>query len=98
METGEELFFVASRRRHTRLGRDWSSDVCSSDLDQLKVEIEAIDLQKKQADFRVIKTKPSEGKKKNTSRSRKPRRGQKPDHSPKRRDTQKQPKAKRRQK
>src|SRR3989442_7733590 len=25
-------FFVTSRRRHTRCGRDWSSDVCSSDL------------------------------------------------------------------
>src|SRR5256885_6440480 len=27
------LFFVSSRRRHTRLQGDWSSDVCSSDLD-----------------------------------------------------------------
>src|SRR3712207_8786702 len=27
------LFFFASRRRHTRYWRDWSSDVCSSDLD-----------------------------------------------------------------
>src|SRR5699024_11502244 len=26
------VFFVASRRRHTRSKRDWSSDVCSSDL------------------------------------------------------------------
>src|SRR5207247_7792409 len=26
------LFFVSSRRRHTRPTRDWSSDVCSSDL------------------------------------------------------------------
>src|SRR5699024_11247466 len=26
------LFFYASRRRHTRSKRDWSSDVCSSDL------------------------------------------------------------------
>src|SRR5207245_4538157 len=25
--------FFASRRRHTRCYRDWSSDVCSSDLD-----------------------------------------------------------------
>src|SRR5690606_4852991 len=25
-------FFVSSRRRHTRFSRDWSSDVCSSDL------------------------------------------------------------------
>ena len=27
------FFFFSSRRRHTRLVRDWSSDVCSSDLD-----------------------------------------------------------------
>src|SRR5215475_4494175 len=28
-------FFFSSRRRHTRFSRDWSSDVCSSDLEQL---------------------------------------------------------------
>src|SRR5207245_631769 len=27
-------FFFSSRRRHTRCYRDWSSDVCSSDLSQ----------------------------------------------------------------
>src|SRR5690606_39357785 len=27
------VFFFSSRRRHTRFSRDWSSDVCSSDLD-----------------------------------------------------------------
>src|SRR5690349_6104091 len=33
------LFFCSSRRRHTRSLRDWSSDVCSSDLsEQLPVE------------------------------------------------------------
>src|SRR5205809_8007580 len=26
------MFFFTSRRRHTRCSRDWSSDVCSSDL------------------------------------------------------------------
>src|SRR3989337_4047317 len=26
------VFFFSSRRRHTRCYRDWSSDVCSSDL------------------------------------------------------------------
>src|SRR5699024_11903761 len=26
------VFFFSSRRRHTRSKRDWSSDVCSSDL------------------------------------------------------------------
>src|SRR5690554_7097752 len=29
------IFFFSSRRRHTRCGRDWSSDVCSSDLWQV---------------------------------------------------------------
>src|SRR5437870_10964894 len=28
------LFFFSSRRRHTRWPRDWSSDVCSSDLER----------------------------------------------------------------
>src|SRR3712207_8278953 len=28
------VFFFSSRRRHTRYWRDWSSDVCSSDLDE----------------------------------------------------------------
>src|SRR3989449_8350656 len=30
--TGSKFFFFSSRRRHTRCSRDWSSDVCSSDL------------------------------------------------------------------
>src|SRR5712675_720918 len=29
---GYVAFFFSSRRRHTRCSRDWSSDVCSSDL------------------------------------------------------------------
>src|SRR5690606_40626487 len=29
-------FFFSSRRRHTRFSRDWSSDVCSSDLEMTK--------------------------------------------------------------
>src|SRR6266498_1794026 len=28
----DRVFFFSSRRRHTSCGRDWSSDVCSSDL------------------------------------------------------------------
>src|SRR3989454_9137814 len=28
-----QIFFFSSRRRHTRLQGDWSSDVCSSDLE-----------------------------------------------------------------
>src|SRR5687768_17993243 len=29
------FFFFSSRRRHTRCSRDWSSDVCSSDLEKI---------------------------------------------------------------
>src|SRR5436305_3419601 len=32
VELGVNFFFFSSRRRHTRCGRGWSSDVCSSDL------------------------------------------------------------------
>src|SRR6266498_2837107 len=35
-------FFFSSRRRHTRCGRDWSSDVCSSDLVDLKLLVPAV--------------------------------------------------------
>src|SRR5690606_13060320 len=31
-------FFFSSRRRHTRFSRDWSSDVCSSDLPRIVVD------------------------------------------------------------
>src|SRR5216684_6924065 len=31
------LFFFSSRRQHTRCSRDWSSDVCSSDLYRRRV-------------------------------------------------------------
>src|SRR5690606_14219408 len=33
------FFFFSSRRRHTRFSRDWSSDVCSSDLRMLIVGV-----------------------------------------------------------
>src|SRR3712207_2929454 len=32
------FFFFSSRRRHTRYWRDWSSDVCSSDLGRARSE------------------------------------------------------------
>src|SRR5437016_8737030 len=34
------LLFCSSRRRHTSLVSDWSSDVCSSDLGKLRIEVE----------------------------------------------------------
>src|SRR5690606_41177068 len=33
------FFFFSSRRRHTRFSRDWSSDVCSSDLFESYAEL-----------------------------------------------------------
>src|SRR5699024_11720741 len=42
-------FFFSSRRRHTRSKRDWSSDVCSSDLDyfmQLQADILGINVER----------------------------------------------------
>src|SRR5690606_39527890 len=36
------VFFFSSRRRHTRFSRDWSSDVCSSDLDHQHVKVGAL--------------------------------------------------------
>src|SRR5256885_1194864 len=57
MDTSFCFFFFSSRRRHTRLQGDWSSDVCSSDLDgvapaeQLKLiserVVELMELQRK---------------------------------------------------
>src|SRR3712207_4201484 len=35
------FFFFSSRRRHTRYWRDWSSDVCSSDLATTAEEVQA---------------------------------------------------------
>src|SRR5690625_6918497 len=51
-------FFFSSRRRHTRWPRDWSSDVCSSDLAEKRVKtnltleaiIEAEDIQVEEQD------------------------------------------------
>src|SRR5207245_6563739 len=34
------FFFFSSRRRHTRCYRDWSSDVCSSDLSTLSLQLD----------------------------------------------------------
>src|SRR5215475_6343212 len=34
------FFFFSSRRRHTRFSRDWSSDVCSSDLPRIHGDCE----------------------------------------------------------
>src|SRR6266852_8581224 len=36
------FFFFSSRRRHTRCYRDWSSDVCSSDLNRMREIIQLV--------------------------------------------------------
>src|SRR5256884_9100362 len=41
-------FFFSSRRRHTRCSRDWSSDVCSSDL--VTEKLVHVDIQEVRAD------------------------------------------------
>src|SRR2546429_2716322 len=38
------FFFFSSRRRHTRCSRDWSSDVCSSDLATLTFAFAGLEL------------------------------------------------------
>src|SRR5690625_7618386 len=37
------IFFFSSRRRHTRWPRDWSSDVCSSDLNTRMLAVSVSD-------------------------------------------------------
>src|SRR5256885_13997303 len=49
----EIFFFFSSRRRHTRLQGDWSSDVCSSDLVSVGTSsagVHVVDLAEKTAD------------------------------------------------
>src|SRR2546421_6878954 len=55
-------FFFSSRRRHTRSDRDWSSDVCSSDLEgpralgaRRRQAIEFLDLREAHIDDRLTR-------------------------------------------
>src|SRR5207248_4165145 len=47
-------FFFSSRRRHTRSYGDWSSDVCSSDLDELPALKEFYAQHQSDSDFMMI--------------------------------------------
>src|ERR1022692_1634744 len=49
----DPVVFFSSRRRHTRLQGDWSSDVCSSDLSHTDVPCKAHIFQAKTAGFRT---------------------------------------------
>src|SRR2546421_9686420 len=48
------FFFFSSRRRHTRSDRDWSSDVCSSDLAELARDQELL---RRREIFRAVPTR-----------------------------------------
>src|SRR5438067_12575494 len=48
------FFFFSSRRRHTRSKRDWSSDVCSSDLAS-RAHVQRAEELESQADIRSLK-------------------------------------------
>src|SRR6266513_3427805 len=50
MNTYKNRFFFSSRRRHTRSKRDWSSDVCSSDLVAALVLLAAARLMRRNVD------------------------------------------------
>src|SRR2546429_4531399 len=50
-------FFFSSRRRHTRCSRDWSSDVCSSDLQTLRQELKLYNPELAKKPYAVAATK-----------------------------------------
>src|SRR5699024_11301495 len=49
-------FFYSSRRRHTRSKRDWSSDVCSSDLEAMEEAASELGLSRDVAKELIIQT------------------------------------------
>src|SRR5207245_6332763 len=48
------FYFFSSRRRHTRCYRDWSSDVCSSDLNEAGEEIAVREVQLEDVEPRLF--------------------------------------------
>src|SRR3712207_8709802 len=53
-------FFFSSRRRHTRYWRDWSSDVCSSDLleEEYEADPEELELHQRELSPTIYGTSP----------------------------------------
>src|SRR5258706_2187882 len=71
------VFFFSSRRRHTRLVSDWSSDVCSSDLrtGSLNVKCSGGDFLRESSGERVLATtqlRPERGARWNLRKSSSP--------------------------
>jgi len=87
--SGDHYRFVPERGR--LVGRLHGNEIAPGD--QLKVQIEDIDLQKKQADFRLVRSKTAKGKKRAA-----PARKARQKKSPQRKDKQRQPKVRRRRK
>src|SRR5437870_13863239 len=57
------IFFFSSRRRHTRWPRDWSSDVCSSDLElDAAREVARLELKLAQENVQVLQASFEEGR------------------------------------
>src|SRR5687768_9995655 len=50
------FFFFSSRRRHTRCSRDWSSDVCSSDLNVRPLLVQLVRTPEDKRDRTLIDT------------------------------------------
>src|SRR5437762_14375901 len=55
------VFFFSSRRRHTRYIGDWSSDVCSSDLDNFSDDLKSRGLSTPNTLKRYVDVNPSYG-------------------------------------
>src|SRR5690606_39782182 len=56
LELCVRVFFFSSRRRHTRFSRDWSSDVCSSDLQDAPSDSETAESNEKEPSETVSDT------------------------------------------
>src|SRR5256885_5493019 len=55
------FFFFSSRRRHTRLQGDWSSDVCSSDLGPVPLSLDHLHDRHVAADREVVDERKAQG-------------------------------------
>src|SRR2546430_9255264 len=56
LKTLDILFFFSSRRRHTRFDCDWSSDVCSSDVEVWPIHRPAPSIEEQQTQVEILET------------------------------------------